>query len=1540
MASNSSSPRKGTIRGGSSYPFPRATVCWLSDKKRTEPRDAWICISTSVRWVFVEPDDPIQLLDFSSFRGHFSLSLERLKESAVWEDVEKAVEPFDDQLGPGFVVNGKLSGRNVSLMKSRCVQLVVISDTVDERNALMDAVRIRMSPWQLLHKRMKEILLDTKLSGKALKALFVCAEKSNGTVKDHDHEEPSTFVETLEERASVAEGLDLLCGFVETVATVVKKSVPVAKDVAEEVADFAKCVTVVSSALQVVVICATLAEMGTEMKRGTIEWPRIRNRVGNLRGAIVKCMVPMLHPDGDVDELLVKNVFKVQQELVDVLEDVEKEMMRDSGTIQSMKRFLKANKLRRIEGDVERLEGCVLEAIQSSSIAQNSKALEDIWRVVKELKQNALSSPADTFKPYFDSPYLPSNLVFDFESCDEDGSYFTPEAILLNSVFQLREKGSSQGASALGTHGMGGVGKTTALKKICGVESIRSLFADGVCFMQFGQDATIQKVSEEMCCCVRNFGGLNAAKEMKSAPNLGDVVNRAAEWLKDRRVLLVCDDLWASEDNELGYVHELKKMLRFAPHSTLLISTRDRAIAQAVASLPVSFEALEPHGSKAKEILGTAAFGREWEQVTCDWEAESEYKQILGVCAGLPLALGIAGRGVKIDFEDSEDPPFAVQNYWKGLQEGGLDHLQGMNAEYHADGLKYVVQASLKLCEVWGRAGERDFDMRRLFRSLCVLEKQQSIPESTLKLLWGLGNRQVSEIVRKFVNLNIAKREIQNRSASNNRQFCLHLHDLILELCQEMAVEEQEQWHMNLVNAYRLTLEGGKVTETGVTAWWKVEDDGYVSENLSRHLVASGSCIELEALLNDVRWTLRRYEMGGWAALDMDFRRLLGVQTDLEENRVYKLHTLLKRCWYHLSSERSLFAFNIFGHLSERERRGKNYLQYLRSVTEYFPSPWLYPMKKCVGPEDSREQSQWNIGARISDLAVAWSSNRVVIASDSGIHVWSLTRQEELFKIAEVARCVAISEDGKLIASGHRDGTVRRWNGVTGDAVGEPTSGHTKAVWSIAMRGNLIVSGSSDKSLYRWNASTGAASGGTLQGHEGSVLSIAISADGKLIVSGSTDKTIRRWDAVSGEAIGFPMRGHSDRVRSLAISSDNKLILSGSDDRTIRRWEASTGEAISESLCGHNSEIGCLSISENGKCFVSSSYDGCVRLWDTSSEEAIGQLWLGHEHAVIGVAISIDGKLLLSGSLDGSIRQWDVSAAGNVLDQDQLSSMAEEKLFSGGKSVRNLVVSVTGKIAVSLSGANNVQRWDVLTGEAIGRPILDTSCWVDGLAISRDGTLIVTGGSSSFVERWDGSTGAAIGEPLFGHVGCIYATAISDDGKLIVTSSADGTVRRWDAQTGEPIGEPMEGSGWRIDNVAISSDGNVIISSSSGIIQRWCARSGEEIGDGIEVGGIVDNLVISNDGKIITCGSSRGGDYAQQWETMTGEPVGERMKWSEGKHVLAEMERARLCGDRGSDSVARKDTLPIETKCRADHPDENKIILGLQNGSVVICERR
>ena len=201
--------------------------------------------------------------------------------------------------------------------------------------------------------------------------------------------------------------------------------------------------------------------------------------------------------------------------------------------------------------------------------------------------------------------------------------------------------------------------------------------------------------------------------------------------------------------------------------------------------------------------------------------------------------------------------------------------------------------------------------------------------------------------------------------------------------------------------------------------------------------------------------------------------------------------------------------------------------------------------------------------------------------------------------------------------------------------------------------------------------------------------------------------------------------------------------------------------------------------------------------------------------------------------------------------------------------------------------------------------------WVHSVAISRDGTLIVSGEGDGIVRRWDGSTGEAIGEPMDGHSSRVTAVVISDDGNLIVTGSKDRTIRRWSAGTGEEIKKPIEVHSVDELILTISTDRNWIVSVWRGGIQRWNARSGEQIGDNMQVPGRAHKIVLSNDGETIACGSDHD-DYVQKWETKSGKPVCEPMKWSEGKYMLDETERARLCGDQECDSAVRKDNFQLK----------------------------
>ena len=100
--------------------------------------------------------------------------------------------------------------------------------------------------------------------------------------------------------------------------------------------------------------------------------------------------------------------------------------------------------------------------------------------------------------------------------------------------------------------------------------------------------------------------------------------------------------------------------------------------------------------------------------------------------------------------------------------------------------------------------------------------------------------------------------------------------------------------------------------------------------------------------------------------------------------------------------------------------------------------------------------------------------------------------------------------------------------------------------------GQKIVSGSSDKTISIWDVHTSAHIGDPLTGHSKKVFSVAVSPDGKYIVSGSADCTLRLWDMETRTQAGDPWQGHTDDVNHVTFSPDGRHVVSGSDDGTLR----------------------------------------------------------------------------------------------------------------------------------------------------------------------------------------------------------------------------------------------------------------------------------------------------------------------------------------------------------------------------------------------------
>ncbi len=194
---------------------------------------------------------------------------------------------------------------------------------------------------------------------------------------------------------------------------------------------------------------------------------------------------------------------------------------------------------------------------------------------------------------------------------------------------------------------------------------------------------------------------------------------------------------------------------------------------------------------------------------------------------------------------------------------------------------------------------------------------------------------------------------------------------------------------------------------------------------------------------------------------------------------------------------------------------------------------------------------------------------------------------------------LSFSPDGRTIVSGGPD-SVHVW-----DLAARPPTGTALGAWSVSVAlspdGRTLATVTEDGTVAFWDMATHRRIGETPIDHTAQIAAVAWSPDGTTLATASRDDTVRLWDAVTHERIGAPLRGHRGGVTSVVFSPDGSTLATGGNDHTVRLWDVATERQIGDPLEGHGAGVTGAAFTSGGKALASWAKDGTARLWNVEA---------------------------------------------------------------------------------------------------------------------------------------------------------------------------------------------------------------------------------------------------------------------------------------------------------------------------------------------------
>ncbi|KAH7717483.1 notchless protein [Aphelenchoides avenae] len=365
--------------------------------------------------------------------------------------------------------------------------------------------------------------------------------------------------------------------------------------------------------------------------------------------------------------------------------------------------------------------------------------------------------------------------------------------------------------------------------------------------------------------------------------------------------------------------------------------------------------------------------------------------------------------------------------------------------------------------------------------------------------------------------------------------------------------------------------------------------------------------------------------------------------------------------------------------------------------------------------------------------------------------------------------------------------------------------GHAEPVISVQFSpdGRGLASGSGDTTVRLWDLTTELPMT-TCKGHTNWVLCVSWAPNGKKIASACK---ICLWDAENGAQIGKKLTGHKQWITSLAWNPAHqdpscRLLASAGKDATIRIWDTVKGLTI-RTLSGHTASVTCIRWGGCGLIY-SGSQDRTVKVW-REEDGVLCRSLTGHAHWINTLALNVD-YVLRTGRFEPE----------NGCRRPQSDEEAKEIAL---KRYQNALKGRTEKL-VSGSDDFTMFLWEPSEKKQHVERMTGHQQLVNQVVFSPDTRFFASASFDKSVKLWDGFTGKFI-TSLRGHVQAVYQVAWSADSRLLVSGSADSTLKVWDMRQRRILLD-LPGHGDEVFAVDWSPDGERVASGGKDkVLKLW-----------------------------------------------------------------------------------------------------------------------